>query len=240
MYISRKIQRLIYIVKKRCVLKIDSHSYKLHRYGNHYGGFMVFDKDLKKKKNAVVYSFGIGEDLSFSEDILSSLSAEIFAFDPTPKAIEYVKKHRLYGNENFHFEDIGLSDKDETEKFYVTTKDAKDISGSIIQRDELIKEGIDVEMQCIPTIAARFGHKHIDILKMDVEGSEFKVIENLDWTAWDHTIDQICLEVHDRFLDDGIERLKKCVNTLKSSGYLLVYISFKGDELTFIKKEIDV
>lgn len=232
MDVIRKFKRLIYIVRKRSVLHVDSHSYKLCRYGNDYGGFMVCEEVVGYKP--IVYSFGIGEDLSFSEDVERKLKAEIYAYDPTPQAIEFVKRHPLGKNGHFHFEEIGLSDKDEKAMFYIKPANSKDVSGSIIPRDNLEKDGIEVEMQSIESISKKNGHTCIDILKMDVEGSEFKVIEGLKGCKVE--IKQICLEVHDRFFADGIERLRKSVCSLKEIGYQLVFVSFKGDELTFVKK----
>ena len=48
-------------------------------YGTEYGGFYV-ENDLMAKHN-IVYSFGIGQDLSFSESLLNRFDCEIFAFD---------------------------------------------------------------------------------------------------------------------------------------------------------------
>ena len=66
--------------------------------GDSYGGFMVALNELQNE--SVVYSFGIGEDLSFSEGIMDTINCSIFAFDPTPKSIKYVTyrrpRHKMY------------------------------------------------------------------------------------------------------------------------------------------------
>lgn len=232
--IIRKLKRLLYIIKKRRMLKLDSFSYKVQRYGNEYGGFMVYDEILKRKRGSIVYSFGIGKDLSFSETLINSLDVEIFAYDPTPQSIKYVKQHSLYGKPNFHFEEVGLSDKDEMTTFYIKPEGAADVSGSVIPRPKLMKNGIEVKMECLNTISKKNGHSTIDLLKIDIEGSEFKVIERMK--DWNILPVQICLEVHDRFFEDGIEMLRKTVDCLKYMGYLLIYVSLRGDELTFIRK----
>lgn len=232
--IIRKLKRLSYIIKKRRMLKLDTCSYKVHRYGNEYGGFMVYDDILKRNKGSIVYSFGIGEDLSFSEALINTLDVEIYAYDPTPQSIKYVRQHRLYGRPNFHFTEVGLSDKDEVTKFYIKPEGAADVSGSVIPRPKLMKDGIEVKMECINTISKKNGHAAIGLLKIDIEGSEFKVIERMK--DWKILPDQICMEVHDRFFENGIEMLRKIVECLRSMGYILIYVSFRGDELTFIRK----
>lgn len=225
---------LVYRIKRWPYIKTDSDKYKLHRYGNNYGGFMVYDEDLKKSPHPIIYSFGIGEDLSFSEELMNTFSPEIYAFDPTPKAIQFVKNHELSKNSSFHFSPIGLSDKDETTTFFIKPEGAKDVSGSVIPRKNLMKEGIEVNMECIKTISKKNGHTYIDLLKMDVEGSEFKVVEGLK--ECDVAINQICLELHDRFFNDGIKLLKELLATMRSMGYILISVSGKKDELTFLKK----
>jgi hypothetical protein len=53
--------------------------------GNTYGGFYVHPDALSK--NSIVYSFGIGEDISFDKAIIENHKCHVFAFDPTPKSI---------------------------------------------------------------------------------------------------------------------------------------------------------
>ena len=45
----------------------------------------------------LVLSFGIGEDLSFSETVIKELNATVYAYDPTPKAAAYVSGSGLVG-----------------------------------------------------------------------------------------------------------------------------------------------
>ena len=79
-------------LERRKMLKIQNRGIRTVRLGNKYGGFNVVDSMfLELNRKIVVYSFGIGEDLSFSEGVLSTFPAEVWAFDPTPKSIKYVE-----------------------------------------------------------------------------------------------------------------------------------------------------
>ena len=199
-------------------------------------GFNVFEDVLKNKK-ILVYSFGIGENLSFSEDIIQHYNAEIYAYDPTPKSIEYVAKHVISTNKNFHFKPFGLSDKNEIATFYLPQNEEW-VSGSSIITEGKKETGIDVEMRDINTLMRENGHTYLDILKMDIEGSEFRVIEGLIQSGAIPNIYQICVEVHDRFLSNGIKELFKFVNGLERYGYKMISVSDSYEELTFIKKGI--
>ena len=88
---------------------------ELQTVGSEYGGFNILDINTIKN----VFSFGIGEDLSFSKGIIELYpSCNVYAFDPTPKSINYVRKDELYHNSRFHFYGIGLSDKNKWSKFF--------------------------------------------------------------------------------------------------------------------------
>lgn len=167
------------------------------RYGTEYGGFYL-PKDFEID-NSIIYSFGIGEDLSFSEAVIEA-GGVVYAFDPTPKAIKFVKEHKVFSNSNFHFFPYGLSDKDGKEDFYLPKKEDW-ISASVIQHHNVDNEKvIEVEMKTLRSIMQKLGHRHIDILKMDIEGSEFKVAANLMNSDLKPIDFQVCLmETHERF-----------------------------------------
>lgn len=58
-------------------------------YGNSYGGFFINPTLLNKK--SIVYSIGIGKDISFDTKCIKNHTCRIFAFDPTPKSIDWLK-----------------------------------------------------------------------------------------------------------------------------------------------------
>lgn len=177
----------------RKILKIQYSEATISKCGNDYGGFNVVSyllDTIQKVRRPIIYSFGIGEDLSFSEDMCAKWDCEIYAFDPTPKASQYVQKSELIKKETFHFYEYGLSDFDGTGKFYlpkdtvyvpenlVKGRKTEEVSGSLIGH-EGVQNMIYVELKTLQTIMEEFGHRQIDLLKMDIEGSEFKVIENI-------------------------------------------------------------
>lgn len=54
-------------------------------YGNTYGGFYVCPDHLNAQ--SIVYSVGIGRDISFDKAILVQHNCQVFGFDPTPNSI---------------------------------------------------------------------------------------------------------------------------------------------------------
>jgi hypothetical protein len=83
------------------------------------------------------------------------------------------------------------------------------------------------------TIVAMTGHDRIDILKMDIEGAEYQVIDDIIKSNID--IGQILIEFHHRFIDNGIRMTKKSINKLNQHGYKVFNISNSGEEFSLIK-----
>jgi FkbM family methyltransferase len=58
----------------------------------------------------------------------------------------------------------------------------------------------------------------IDLLKMDIEGAEWSILEEFD-KAWYNKIDQITVEFHDFIKPEMRRRTKKLVKKMKALGY---------------------
>lgn len=210
---------------------------KVSNFGNQNCSFRVCDDGLEQKDNIIVYSFGIGEDLSFSMDLANRYSrCNIYAFDPTPKAVEYLKNCDKSMFNSFYFKEIGLSDKSCKKAFYLP-ENPEYVSGSEIKHSQVNEcDIVEVQMYTLHDIMEINKHDHIDILKLDIEGSEFGAVPQFLKEKCD--IDQICLELHDRFLADGEQKRKEIYNVLRAAGYSLIDISITGEEVTFVKESI--
>jgi FkbM family methyltransferase len=197
-------------------------------FGTDYGGFFL-DRTLVSK-NCVYFSFGIGTDISFDRSIAAMGLKKIFLFDPTPKAIEFIKEARL--PKYYRFFSYGISSKDEISEFFLPTIDGY-ISGSMIYHNKLGEgEKIFVELKRLITICRNL--KVVpDILKIDIEGSEFEVIKDV-FESQIFPL-QICIEFHSRFFDDGNSRLENSLQLFSRNGYTLAGKSTE-EEFLFVRK----
>jgi FkbM family methyltransferase len=201
-------------------------------YGNRYGGFYVCPEFLNE--NSIIYSFGIGEDISFDKTIIENHDCQVFGFDPTPKAINWVNRQNLPAK--FNFFEFGISNESGFVDFYLP-KNPEYVSGSyIIQNNISVKEKIIVKMKSFKDIINELGHKHIDVLKMDIEGAEYEVIENM--LNAKISIDQILIEFHERLFENGKFQTQKVIKKLNSYGYEIFAISDSFEEISFINKNI--
>src|SRR5438128_785701 len=69
------------------------------------GGWFVNTEGLNK--SSVVYSFGIGRDLTFELSLVRDFSCTVHAFDPTPAALEWVRAQHLPPELKIH--EIGIA-----------------------------------------------------------------------------------------------------------------------------------
>lgn len=199
-------------------------------YGNDYGGFYVHQEILNNQ--SIVYSFGIGEDISFDKAMAEQHGCQIFAFDPTPKSVNWVNNQQLPSR--FSFFDYGIDVKTGTVNFNLP-KNKTYVSGSIVMHNSLDQHNtISVPMKSFSDITDELGHKRINLLKMDIEGSEYHIIESILSSGIE--IDQLLLELHERFFTDGQEQTKRLLKSLSEHGYVIFAVSDSFEEVSFIKK----
>jgi len=199
-------------------------------YGGEYAGFYVFPDILNEQ--SIVYSIGIGRDISFDTAIMDKHKCKVFAFDPTPKSIDWIKSQILPNN--FHFNEFGIGPKTEDTVFYLPVND-EHISGSLEKHSNVAENrSVKVHIKSLKDIANHLGHKHIDVLKMDIEGSEYDIIESI--LNSDLIIDQILIEFHDRFFKDEIPKSVTSINKLREKGYEIFAVSDLYEEVSFIRK----
>lgn len=198
-------------------------------YGNDYGGFYIYPEALPARP--IVYSFGIGKDISFDETMMHLHEAQVFAFDPTPDSIAWINQENA--NSSLQFYPYGISAKTGFIDFYLP-KNPLHVSGSVVATsfvDEAQK--IKVQMKRLADILAELGHKKIDVLKMDIEGAEYDVIPDILETQVQ--ISQILIEFHGRVL--GHQKTIEAVELLKKHGYEVFGISERGEEISFINTQ---
>lgn len=100
--------------------------------------------------------------------------------------------------------------------------------------DEKQNAPIIVDVKTLRTIMEENNHTEIDLLKMDIEGSEYAVVNDILNSKI--PIRQICIEVHHRFPGIGIGKTKNMVEQLNNCGYKIVAISESKEEYTFLKE----
>jgi FkbM family methyltransferase len=219
------------LVGRNVFYKINAKLNKLY-LGGVDCGFYVIPAYLNEK--SIVYSCGVGEDISFDEGVIQQFGCKVYAFDPTPRAKVFVSQHNHLVD--FVFYDYGIANYDGVATFYFPENPDYDMSCTTYNRwgyDEAVIQPIQVPVKKLSTIMKELGHDHIDLLKMDIESSEYEVVPDM---LNDHLdVKQIAVEVHHRFANMGIGKTKEMFSSLQKAGYKIAAISDTRLEYTFVK-----
>lgn len=170
-------------------LRAAEASVNVTRLGQGAGSYAVNLEPLDA--DSIIYSAGVGRDITFDRDLIDRLGATIHAFDPTPASIVWLGVQDLPAN--FQFHRFGLAGRD---GLVCLRPPAEGLHGphSILRTP--VSSGGDVEVPVLRLGSAMqaFGHTAIDLLKLNIEGAEYAVIRDL--VNDDLDVRQIVLETH--------------------------------------------
>lgn len=170
----------------------------MEKLGTSYGGWFI-PKECKLNENSIIYSVGVGEDISFDLLLNYKYKCKIFLIDPTKRAIDYYSNvikyfnlecddHKLKNSylktinfkpnlNDFVYIDKGLWDSKTELKFYFQSN-PEYVSQTFIQ-NMYTDNFYLVKTTSLKDIMEQFGHTQIDLLKLDIEGAEITVLEDM-------------------------------------------------------------
>jgi FkbM family methyltransferase len=173
----------------------------MKRFGTKYGGWNI-PIDINLTSESIIYSAGVGEDISFDILIQEAYNSNIILIDPTNRAKKHYEeiqdfyktsKPNFTGDiqndyikmiENskpnflkFNYIQKGLWLSNNILKFYKPSND-KYVSHTLIENMYSNNYEI-VEVDSIKNIMKSLNHTYIDVLKLDIEGSEIVVLNQM-------------------------------------------------------------
>lgn len=219
----------------------------------YYGAWWICEEEARTKEKQLLLSFGSGCDSTFEWDFASRFpEAEVHVFDPTIDGDKFLEcsdssfdivtgqgnktGSEITKKDRAIFWPIGLSDVSRVAHFFRS-------ENPIIQsRTELDKvkgyrsdslAGLLLDLQ---TVWKMIRVDRQPILKMDIEGSELKVIPG--WCKDDGFVQEfkpkeILIEFHHRLVDGSAALVKESFECLNSLGYTLVHDN-KDEEKLFV------
>lgn len=190
--------------------------------GSDYGGWTVPVGLLGPQ--SVCYCAGVGLDVTFDLALIERIGCEVQAFDPTPAAARHVES---VAEPRFHFNPVGIWPRDETVEFF--EPDYGDQNFSAVDLHQTGKS-FGAPCRSVSSLMAEAGHDHLDLLKLDIEGSEYEVIRGL--CAEGVSISVMCVEFHK---DPGIAHMKEAARTLREAGFAPAHQ--EGYDVTFVHED---
>jgi hypothetical protein len=85
----------------------------------------------------------------------------------------------------------------------------------------------------LKTAMQRLGHSRIDILKMDIEGAEYSVLEDI--AREKIPVGQILVEFHHRLTSVGTGKTKRLLSVLDGCGLKIAYICPRMEVFTLVQ-----
>lgn len=159
------------------------------------------------------FSRALSERLPFSKIIL---------VEPDP--YEAKKLEAKFKNKKFKVLNVAIgSEHKEEVSFYISQSKYssslnEDFSRAGSGKEKGLKEEIKVKIITIGDIFSIFGLEKIDLLKIDIEGGEWDLLDNFNSFHFEK-INQITVEFHD-FLDISFRRrTEECIELMEKLGY---------------------
>lgn len=170
-------------------------------------------------KDTIVYSGGVGRDISFEFELAKQFNCQIYLYDPSSTAEETIHQWKILPN-NIRFFKTGLSKFDKKIKFAFPDKE---IEGSFkkIVNDNSSSQYVEYQCNSISNLIKINGHHKIDLLKIDIEGFEYEVLEDI--IENNIVVNQICVEFHHFLPEIPKASTTKILKALKNMGYEIIH-----------------
>ncbi len=205
----------------------------LEFHGNDYCGWMV-PSGLLGNRSAVV-DIGLGEDVAFSVSLGKKYGCAIHGFDPTPRALAYMQRMSFA---NFVVHPLAVAATAGTAHFHLPDNVAH-VSGSLVQDAHNAQSSIQVRVVSIRDVFDIVGAGTIDLLKVDIEGSEFELISSEEFAGVAGRIKAFCVEFHHRWSRFGPESTRVAAARLGVLGFDCAWANAEtNEEFLFVNRNL--
>jgi FkbM family methyltransferase len=141
--------------------------------GSEFGGWWVQSAALDR--GSLCYCVGVGEDASFDFGLVTHFACRVVSLDPTPRAVAYVKTLDL--PQTLMFLPVGVAGTNREARFYAP-RDPANVSYSMANLQHT-EASVIAPVRTLSSIMKDLGHSAIDLLKLDIEGAEYEVLDSL-------------------------------------------------------------
>lgn len=203
---------------------------KTEFHGTAYGGWAIIANSLTKDSRII--SVGIGEDASFDLSLIKKYGCTVHAYDPTPIAAQWVAQN--IHDPRFVFHEFALSDADGTLGLYPPKEEGCD-SASCVRGAHTFDTPIEVPARSLCSILRELKFDRVDVLKIDIEGTEYRVIHRALADGSLVRADQFLVEFHHLFPAFGLAASLQAIGALRAAGWKIAWVAPTQHEILFVK-----
>lgn len=175
----------------------------------------------------ICYCVGVGVNATFDFGLAKRFGCKVYSFDPTPRSIKYMAEHA--DRDRVTFLPVGVWKTDEVLKFYAPANrnhanwSTADLHGTA--------EFFTANCKRLSTLMRELKHDHIDLLKLDIEGSWEPVLYNM--IAEKISVGVLCVEFDS---PTSISKALQMVKALRAQGMEVVYM--ERENFVFISRSL--
>lgn len=213
-------------------------------------------KELYKIKNPIIFDVGanVGQSIERFSSAFKNEECKIYSFEPVPKLFQILKK-KYEKQKNIKLFQLALDDKIIKNKFFVYKYDK---ISSLIQTDENSKfhksrqislqqddysnftTVIEVQTSTIDNIADEQNIDKIDVLKIDTQGNEDRVLEGSKKLLNSNKIKLIELELILGFAYQRQMSFYDIEKILSPYGYRLIAIDYASNIISYSNYQVNL
>ena len=166
-----------------------------------------------------IVSAGVGTSITFEKDIIRRYNSQIVLLDPSPTGVETI--HKLPDRRNIDFLELGLAAKSGPVCFGLP-----DLANEGSYRMGSKADSIQFDCISLADLMKQRGRTVIDLLKIDVEGFEYEIIDSLIRQGLN--VKTICVEIHHN-------RVISINKTVFNAYYLMLRLFLRGYRIIYNK-----
>ena len=166
-----------------------------------------------------IVSAGVGTSITFEKDIIRRYNSQIVLLDPSPTGVETI--HKLADRRNIDFLELGLAAKSGPVRFGLP-----DLADEGSYRMGSNADSIQFDCISLADLMEQRGRTAIDLLKIDVEGFEYEIIDSL--IKQNLRVKTICVEIH----HNSVISINK---TIFNAYYLIFRLFLRGYRVIYNK-----
>jgi FkbM family methyltransferase len=209
------------------------------RLGTRYGGWWLYAPAVGA--DPLLVDCGLGRDISFPVAFLERFGGQVIGIDPNPAALEYCNAHRPSGME-VRAQAV-WTEPGRTLTFHMPRpreqlpQGADGVSGSLLESHSYAGgPSLSVPTTSFTEILASAKRSECDVLKLDIEGAEYEVLEALCASGAIRRARQVLVEFHHGWTEHPLQHTLDMAARIEASGFDLAYAENRN--YLFVRRDL--
>ena len=173
--------------------------------------------NLGLNKDSLVYDLG-GFDGGTSHLLFREYGCEIHVFEPSPEFCGKIRD-RFEGNPRIHVHQFGLGGHARDEVLHIAAE-----GSSLFDRPHTAigdtSGQVAIRIECAADFLAKQGAEKIDLMKINIEGGEYELLDHLLTSGWVPRIRNIQIQFHEDVIPDSHARMHRIQKSLARTHHL--------------------